>query len=99
MSLQRVQNRAIKSIYKPDLRTNLRQLALSKGIVEVKTRQTELFNKFLFRCIFTSNDLVNDLIKEYWQGFEAREEIDQTALSLVRSLIESLFEQSTQSQE
>jgi exonuclease III len=94
MLLQRVQNQAIKSIYKPDLRTNLRQLALAKGIVEVKTRQTELFNNFLFRCIFTNNELVNDLVKEYWQGFEAREEIDQTALSLVRSLVESLFEQS-----
>jgi hypothetical protein len=61
--------------------------------VDIKTRQSELLESYITKSVITSNPLIIELLNEYWQSFEAREQIDRTALKIVRPLVKLLFEQ------
>jgi hypothetical protein len=89
--LQRIQNSAIRSIFKPSYMTNLKNLALFNKISEIKTRLEELFEQYIFKCLINNNLIISSLMSSYWRGFESRPEQDYTVLRSIRPLITTLL--------
>jgi hypothetical protein len=86
--LQRVQNRAVKYIFRPSLSTNLVDLANQNVIPKIEDKLENLFLSFIMKGLVHGNPLLTQLIDEYKRGFEAREFSRSTCLCAIRS---SLF--------
>jgi exonuclease III len=85
--LQRVQNRAIRYIFRPQFGTNLTDLAAQNGILRVEERLESLFTSFIMKGLIHNNPLVSTLIKEYKRGFEARSCKVRTCLCAIRAML------------
>jgi hypothetical protein len=85
--LQRVQNRAVKYIFKPWLGTNLIELATEKNILKIESRLENLFPTFVMKGLIHSNPLLGLLIDEYKRSYEARECNSKTCLYAIRGIL------------
>jgi hypothetical protein len=89
--LQRIQNQAIKCIFKPPLNTNLTTFGRAHNIDEISLRLNNLMYRYIVNCIINKNPLIEILLKEYSEGFKSRPDIDKTSLSSVKSIIFAKF--------
>ena len=89
MILQRIQNRALKTIFKPPPLTNLAKLEVEKGVANVKNRLLTLLINFTERALKHNNPLIKRLRDEYKRGFEGRtvKMASQTALFCLENSI------------
>jgi hypothetical protein len=66
-SLQRVQNRAIRSIYRLPWDSPTDQLFPLSNIIDVKARFLQLGSRYISKCLVW-NPLIGDLIREYYMS-------------------------------
>jgi hypothetical protein len=85
--LQRVQNRAIKSIYHLPLYTNLDRFQNSISLSNINDRMNYLNKKYLLNSISNNNPLIMQLISEYKRGFQSRVIVFKTPLCSLRQTI------------
>jgi hypothetical protein len=85
--LQRIQNRAVKYIFRPQLGTNLVDFASSKKILKIEARLENLFLSFIMKGLINNNPLLNTLVSEYRDGFEARPSDSKTCLFAIRAML------------
>ena len=87
LNLQRIQNRAIKSIFKPSLKTNLEQLGKKEGVPPIEDRLLALFDCYVTRGLLQNNPLVCQLANEYVDGFESRTVATKTCLCHLKKVL------------
>ena len=87
--LQRIQNRGLKSIFKPPPRTNLARLEEKNKIDSVNNRLLFLLLNFVNQSIRNRNPLITRLWNEYERGFAGRvsEVKSKTALFCIHHLV------------
>jgi hypothetical protein len=78
--LQRVQNGALKAIFKPPFRTNLIRLGESHNVPSIKDRLDSLFTQYFVKAIQLSNPLIQQLAIEYKSAFGGRGSPNSTPL-------------------
>jgi hypothetical protein len=86
--LQRIQNSAVRAIFKPQPFTNLSRLAEANSIVTINIRMSELCRRFVIKNNASGNPLFKRLVEEYVRGFNSgRVEFKKSPLSFYISTI------------
>jgi exonuclease III len=69
-SLQVIQNKVIKIIFKPKMYTNLEKLHVQIKLDPIAARLSLLLDRYIHRSINNTNTLITSLINEYKRGFD-----------------------------
>jgi hypothetical protein len=69
-SLQVIQNKVIKIIFKPKMYTNLEKLHEQIKLEPIVARMSLLLDRYIQRSITSVNSLITSLIEEYKRGFD-----------------------------
>ena len=90
-ALQRLQNKAIKIIYRPAFKTNLIKLARTHGIIPVSARLAMLNTNYVWKSVRQRNPIIIDLIKEYLNYFAPHGEPRPSPLSQEKNYLFRFF--------
>jgi hypothetical protein len=72
--LQVVQNQAVRAIFKPAFRTDLKKLAINNKIITIEERLQMLNTNYIFKNLNFKNPLICQLTEEYLEHYRNREE-------------------------
>ena len=92
--VQRIQNRAIRCIYRLDWDSPTKDLFQISGVLFIKERLLQLGARYLIKAIFNRNAFICPLISEYfrsWSAITARGHEMSTPLCFFTSLISLSF--------
>ena len=92
--VQRVQNRAIRCIYRLEWESPTNELFPTSGVLNVKERLLQLGARFLTKAIKRQNPFICPLISEYirsWSAITARNKKMSTPLCFFSSLLAISF--------
>jgi hypothetical protein len=92
--VQRIQNRAIRCIYRLDWDSPTKDLFQISGVLFIKERLLQLGVRYLIKAIFNQNAFICPLVSEYirsWSAIKARGHEMSTPLCFFTSLISLSF--------
>ena len=86
--LQRIQNRAVKSIFKPPLNKRLADVEVKNDIKSIRARLSELNDRYVLKCIQNKHETNYDLILDYKKNHMSRSFRKETPLCNLKDLLE-----------
>jgi len=86
--LQRIQNRAVKSIFKPPLNKRLADVEVKNDIKSIRARLSELNDRYVLKCIQNKHETNYELILDYKKNNMSRSFRKETPLCNLKDLLE-----------
>ena len=69
--IQKIQNRALRCIYKLNWDSPTKELFTISGVLSLKIRFLQLGARYLIKCIYFNNKLIKNLLIEYFHSWSA----------------------------